>query len=77
MAIFHKCPICGEFAFIKPELGDKEYKVFMCEKGHEFRKTLNKDVKEVEDKEVWDQMPEWARVLNEIPKNKENETKKA
>jgi len=75
MAIFSKCPVCGEFAFIKPELGNKENKVFECENGHQFKNPIKKGVNE-EDKEVWDHMPEWARVLNEIP-NKENETKKA
>ena len=57
MAVFHKCPVCGEFAFIQPELGGEEYKAFKCENGHEFKNPINKGVKE-EDKEVWDKMPE-------------------
>jgi len=67
MAIFHKCPVCGEQAIVKPELGDKEHRAFKCENGHEFKKALNKDGKEVEDKEIWDHMPGWAKTLNELP----------
>ncbi len=69
MAIFSKCPVCGELAFVQPEMGDKEHRAFKCENGHEFKKALNKDVKEVEDKEIWDHMPEWAGCLNMLKKN--------
>ncbi len=67
MAVFHKCPMCGEFAFIQPELGNKENKVFKCEKGHQFKMKVSQEPK-IEDKEVWDQMPEWAKTLNELTK---------
>lgn len=68
MAIFCKCPVCGESAVVKPELADQENRVFKCENGHEFKKVLNNDVKEVEDKEIWDHMPKWAKTLNKLSK---------
>ncbi|MFX0210045.1 MAG: hypothetical protein ACFFDT_28955, partial [Candidatus Hodarchaeota archaeon] len=66
-AVFHKCPVCGEFAFIQPELGDKENNVFKCEKGHTFKKEVKRKPK-IDDKEVWDHMPEWAKTLNDLTK---------
>ncbi|GAI43609.1 unnamed protein product [marine sediment metagenome] len=66
MAIFHKCPMCGELTFVQPEMGDKEHRFFKCGNGHEFKKPQNKDLKEAEDKEVWDHMPEWARMLKNV-----------
>lgn len=69
MTIFSKCPVCGELASVQPELGDKEHRAFKCENDHEFKKALNKGVKEVEDKEIWNHMPEWARCLNMLKKN--------
>jgi uncharacterized Zn finger protein (UPF0148 family) len=65
MTIFDKCPVCGEFAFVKPELGDKQHRVFRCENNHQFRKPLKKTIK-AEDTEIWDHMPKWARMLNEL-----------
>ena len=67
MAVFHKCPVCGEFAFIQPEMGDKENKVFRCENNHQFKMKISQEPK-IEDKEVWDKMPEWAKTLNELTK---------
>ena len=67
MAIFGKCPVCGELASVQPELGDKDHRAFKCENGHEFKKPV-KEALNVEDKEIWDHMPEWAKTLNELPK---------
>ena len=69
MAIFDKCPVCGELASVQPEMGNKEHRFFRCGNGHTFKK----DVKpKVDDKEVMDHMPEWAKTLNEISKKQEN-----
>lgn len=65
MAVFDKCPECGEFAFVDPDLGDKKHRVFRCENNHQFKKPIIK-AKNAEDKEVWDHMPKWARMLNEL-----------
>ena len=67
MAIFDKCPVCGEFAFVQPELGDKEHRVFRCGNDHQFKKPV-KEVMKSDDREVWDHMPKWARMLNGLQK---------
>jgi len=67
MAIFHRCPVCGEYAIVKPELGDLEHRFFRRGNGHTFKKGV-KGVPRVDDREVMDHMPEWARMLNELLK---------
>lgn len=67
MAIFCKCPVCGESAVVKPELADQENRVFSCENGHQFKITVEKQVKN-QSQDIWDHMPEWAKTLNELPK---------
>ena len=67
MTIFKNCPICGEVASVIPELGDKEYRVFQCKNGHQFKKKKKNEPMD-EDDEIWDHMPEWAKKLNEIRK---------
>lgn len=62
MTIFGKCPVCEENATVKPELSTKEYKVFICENNHTFRKKLNENPED-DDKEIWDHLPEWARMF--------------
>jgi len=65
MAIFDKCPVCGEQSIVKPELGGLEHRVFKCQNGHTFKK----DVKpKADDKEVMDHMPGWAKTLNKLSK---------
>jgi acetyl-CoA carboxylase beta subunit len=66
MSIFQKCPICGEFAFIVPELGTEKEKVFRCDNGHEFTKKQNVEVKV--DKEITEKLPYWAKTLETLPK---------
>ena len=68
MAIFHKCPVCGEQAIVKPELGNKEQRVFQCGNGHTFKKDVNEKL-EADDKEVMEHMPDWARKIDELTKN--------
>ncbi len=54
MSIFQKYPICGAFAFAQPNCE------FKCENDHAFK--LTKSEKNIDD-EVWEHMPEWARLL--------------
>jgi len=63
MAVFTKCPICGEFAFIQPELCDVNCRVFKCENGHTFKKKISREPK---DTEIWNSLPEWAKLLEGI-----------
>lgn len=59
MSIFKKCPICGREAVLKDteRVEDHILRIFECRNGHEFK------VKE--DEEVLEQLPEWARTLQE------------
>ena len=66
MSIFQKCPVCGEFAFIKPELGTKKEKVFRCDNGHEF--TIKPEEKNLPGKEINEKLPYWAKTLESLPK---------
>ena len=65
MAVFSKCPLCGETAVVKPELANQDNRVFRCENGHQFEITLEKPEKAVS-QDIWDHMPGWARMLNEL-----------
>lgn len=66
MSIFQKCPICGEFAFIEPELGTEKEKVFKCDNGHEFTKKPKKKPEEY--REITEKLPYWAKTLETLPK---------
>ena len=68
MAIFCKCPVCGESAVVKPELANHDNRVFRCENGHQFEITLEKPEKVVS-QDIWDHMPKWAKILHELTKN--------
>ena len=68
MAVFCRCPICGENAIVKPELAKNEKRVFRCENGHQFEITLEKPEKAVS-QDIWDHMPKWAQMLHELTKN--------
>ena len=59
--LFHKCPTCGEFAFIQPDLSTEDCRVFRCENGHVFRIRLHP----AEDEPAGD-LPEWMRILRAI-----------
>ena len=72
MAVFEKCPTYGEFAFVKSELGDTEYKVFLCNNNHQFKKKIGEKQESKDDKEVWKHMPEWARILKEVASKMEH-----
>jgi len=67
MAVFCKCPVCGESAIVKPELAKNDNRVFRCDNGHRFEIALEKPEKAV-GQDVWDHMPGWARMLNELQK---------
>ena len=69
MALFQKCPVCGVFAFVQPEMADKKNRIFKCGNGHVFKEKIQKKP-ETDDKEVMDHLPEWARILNEMTKHK-------
>jgi acetyl-CoA carboxylase beta subunit len=65
MAIFDKCPECGENAVVQPELGKENYRIFKCNNGHKFKKEFNN--KSLSDeKDIMEHMPEWARKLHEL-----------
>ena len=66
MAVFCKCPVCGESAIIKPELAKDGKRVFRCENGHQFEITLKKPEKPIS-QDIWDHLPKWAQMLHELP----------
>jgi hypothetical protein len=68
MVVFCKCPVCGESAIVKPELANGTNRVFCCENGHQFEISSEKPEKVVS-QDIWDHMPKWARMLNELSKN--------
>jgi len=65
MAIFDKCPECGEFAVVQPELGKENYKIFKCNNEHKFKKEFNKKSFS-DEKDIMDHMPGWVRKLHEL-----------
>ena len=65
MAVFGKCPLCEETTVVKPELVKNNNKVFMCENGHQFKISPEMSEKDVS-QDIWNHMPEWARMLNEF-----------
>lgn len=69
--IFEKCPVCGELAFVKSELCNSPQRVFECEKGHVFKKKVE-DKPKTNDEEIWENMPEWAKLLKEAASKMEN-----
>ena len=68
MAVFCKCPVCGENAKVKPELATPYKGVFRCENGHQFEINMEKPEKAVS-QDIWDHMPKWAQMLHELTKN--------
>ena len=69
MTLFQKCPICGCFAFVKPELADSKNRVFKCGNGH-IIKTKIHNKSNIDDKEIMEHLPEWVRILDEMTKHK-------
>ena len=70
MAVFCKCPVCGESAIVKPELAKNDNRVFRCENGHQFELQCEKQEKVIS-QDIWDHMPKWAQMLHEITKKGE------
>ena len=70
MTLFQKCPVCGSFAFVKPELADNKNRGFKCGNGHTFKEKIQINSTD-EDKEIMDHLPEWVRILNTMNKHKE------
>jgi hypothetical protein len=69
MTLFQKCPVCGVFAFVQPDLANNKSRFFKCGNGHIFKEKIQKKQAE-DDKEVMDQLPEWVRILNDMTKHK-------
>ncbi|MBU0496478.1 MAG: hypothetical protein KKC68_07760 [Candidatus Thermoplasmatota archaeon] len=65
MALFQMCPVCGEAAFVQPELGNGESRIFRCSNDHQFKQTNKESVNTV-DEEVWNHLPEWAQQLHAL-----------
>lgn len=67
MTIFCKCPVCGASSTVNPEMVNKKHRFFKCENNHDFMINIEKQAKSTS-QDLWDHMPEWARMLNEIGK---------
>ena len=55
MALFQKCPVCGSFAFVQPEMAVGKKRVFKCGNGHIFKKRIQKKSID-DDKEIMDHL---------------------
>lgn len=70
MALFRKCPECGEIAFFQPKKNDKNIRFFRCKNGHEFRVKIQSK-QDADEKEIMDHLPEWVRILNDMAKHRQ------